>query len=60
MEKKYYSEAIEAVHESARDLFEIGAISKDEMKEFDKGCFVNEPVQEFETPKKEHAELVTA
>jgi len=51
MEKKYYSEALMAVHESARDLYEIGAISEDEMKEFDEGCFVNEPVPEFEAEK---------
>jgi len=26
--KKYYSEALKAVHESAKDLYEIGAISE--------------------------------
>jgi len=51
MAKKYYSEALEAVHQSARDLFEIGAISESEMKEFDKGCFVNEPENKFGTEK---------
>ena len=51
MAKKYYSEALEAVHESARDLYEIGAISENEMKEFDEGCFVNEPDEEFKAEK---------
>ena len=43
MKKKYYSEALMAVHESAKDLFEIGAISEKEMREFDESCFVQEP-----------------
>ena len=43
MEKKYYSEAAEAIHESARDLFEVGAISEAEMKDFDERCFIQEP-----------------
>ena len=51
MGKKYYSEALEAVHESAKDLYEIGAISEKEMKEFDEGCFVKEPDKKFETKK---------
>jgi putative transcriptional regulator len=42
MKKKYYSEASEAVHESARDLYEIGAITEAEMSEFDESCFVRE------------------
>ena len=49
MEKRYYSEALMAVHQSARDLFEIGAISEIEMKEFDKGCLVQEPETEHPT-----------
>ena len=49
MEKKYYSEALMAVHQSARDLFEIGAISEKEMKEFDEGCLVHEPQKEYTT-----------
>jgi putative transcriptional regulator len=42
MGEKYYSEALEAVHQSAKDLFEIGAISESEMKEFDEGCLIEE------------------
>jgi len=48
-----------AVHESARDLYEIGAISEDEMKEFDKGCLC-EPVTKFETEKIFEPKHVTA
>ena len=43
MGKKYYSEIAEGIHESARDLFEIGAISEARMREFDKMCFAEEP-----------------
>ena len=42
MEKKYYSEAAAAIHESAQALFEVGAISEAEMKHFDERCFVQE------------------
>ena len=42
MGKRYYSEASMVCHQSAKDLFEIGAISEDEMKEFDERCFVEE------------------
>jgi len=51
MEKKYYSEALMAVHQSARDLYEIGAISENEMKEFDKGCLVQERETEYAAKK---------
>jgi putative transcriptional regulator len=60
MGKRYYSEALEAVHQSARDLFEIGAISEGEMKEFDEGCFLKEPDKEYETKKTFEVEHVTA
>jgi len=60
MGKKYYSEALEAVHQSAQDLYEIGAISEKEMKEFDEGCFVKEPEEEYKTEKNCEIEHVTA
>ena len=49
MEKKYYSEALMAIHESARDLFEVGAISENEMKDFDNRCLVQEPKVTYKT-----------
>jgi putative transcriptional regulator len=51
MGKRYYSEALVAVHQSAKDLFEIGAITEDEMKEFDEDCFVSEPETSPAVPK---------
>jgi putative transcriptional regulator len=43
MGKRYYSEASMVVHQSAKDLWEIGAISEAEMREFDERCLVQEP-----------------
>jgi len=60
MGKKYYSEALEAVHESAKDLYEIGAISEKEMKKFDESCFVKESDKKLETEKAFEAEHATA
>jgi putative transcriptional regulator len=60
MGKKYYSEALEAVHQSAQDLYEIGAISEKEMKEFDEGCFVKEPDEKYKTEKSCEIEHATA
>jgi putative transcriptional regulator len=60
MGKKYYSEALEAVHQSAEDLYKIGAISENEMKEFDEGCFVNEPEKEYDSPEPFEEKCVTA
>jgi len=43
MGKEYYSEASEAIHESAHGLFKIGAMTEDKMREFDEMCLVEEP-----------------
>jgi len=39
---KYKSEIYEVIHQDAVANFEIGAISKAEMKEFDEMCLVKE------------------
>jgi len=49
MEKKYYSEVSMAIHESARDLFEVGEISEAEMKDFYNRCFSQEPKACYKT-----------
>jgi len=49
MEKKYYSEASEAVHESAQGLFKVGAITRDRMKEFDEMCLAQKPKEAHKT-----------
>ena len=40
---KYQSEQLAVIHESAKDLYELGIISEERMREFDKGCLVPEP-----------------
>jgi len=52
MKKKYQSEALMVCHQSAKDLFEIGAISEAEMKEFDDMCFVEEEPEMDNTAEK--------
>jgi putative transcriptional regulator len=42
MKKKYQSKILEAIHEIAQDLHEVGAIDDKEMKEFDEDCLVPE------------------
>jgi len=46
--KKYKSDAYEAIHEDAMALFEVGAISEAELKEFDEACLVQEPETAYE------------
>jgi putative transcriptional regulator len=55
---KYKSEIFEVIHQDAAANYEIGAISKAEMKKFDKMCLVTEKETAHtpETPqKKEYA-----
>jgi putative transcriptional regulator len=43
--RQYRSEALGAIHETMEALYDIGAISKVTMREFDTACL--DPVQEF-------------
>jgi len=43
MGKKYHCDICEGIHESARELFEIGLISEARMREYDKDCLAEEP-----------------
>jgi len=55
---KYKSEIYEVVHQDAIEMFKIGAISEDRMREFDKMCLVQEkeaPYTAKESPKTEYA-----
>ncbi|MDR1390558.1 MAG: hypothetical protein LBJ31_11370 [Treponema sp.] len=42
MRKKYESKALMVCHHSAQELFKLGIIDTDEMREFDEGCLVHE------------------
>jgi putative transcriptional regulator len=39
---KYKSDAFQAIHEDAAANFEVGAMSEEEMREFDRACLVDE------------------
>jgi len=55
---KYKSEIFEVIYQDAVAMFEIGAITKVEMKEFDKLCLVQEPETAYTAknpPKTEYA-----
>lgn len=45
MVKKFKSEAMGAVHDSATALYEIGAIDKATMREFDETCIAPVPAE---------------
>ena len=45
MTKKYESEALESIHQSAKALYSIGAISKTTLREFDEMCLATVPAQ---------------
>jgi len=46
MEKKYHCDICMGIHESMKELFDIGLISEAEMREFDDGCLVAEPAMD--------------
>jgi len=57
---KYKSEIYEVIHQDAMANFEIGAISKTEMKKFDKMCLVKEPEASYTAKKSPKAEYAAA
>jgi putative transcriptional regulator len=61
---KYKSEIYEVVHQDAAEMFKIGAISEERMREFDKMCLASE-TDAAEAPAAQktevkHTEFVTA
>jgi len=61
---KYESDILETIHESATEMFAIGAISEERMREYDEMCLASktDSSEASDTQKTEikHAELVTA
>ena len=49
MKKKYQSKILQAIHEDAAGMHKLGIISDAEMREFDKGCLVQEPTPAYTT-----------
>jgi putative transcriptional regulator len=62
MKNKYESEILQACHESAKDLFEIGVIDSAKMKEFDEMCLTPavKPVPKTKPATPERAHPATA
>ena len=61
---KYKSEIYEVVHQDATEMFKIGAISKERMREFDEMCLASKTdsskAPSARKPETERTELVTA
>jgi DNA-binding transcriptional regulator YiaG len=65
---KYESDIAEMIHESAIEKFQLGLISKADMREYDELCLTEEALQDnynqsniaHKTVNIEHADLVTA
>ena len=43
MKKKYQSKILQAIHEDAKGMHELGIISDKRMREYDMECLVQEP-----------------
>jgi len=61
---KYKSEIYEVVHQDATEMFAIGAISKERMREFDEMCLASKTdsseAPDAQKTEVKHAGLVTA
>ena len=57
MNKKYQSEQLMVIHESAQTLYKIGVIDSSKMKEFDEACFVEEPAMRRRPARKSGREV---
>jgi DNA-binding transcriptional regulator YiaG len=51
MEKIYQDEMAMVCHQVMQAAFDIGAISKEEMRKFDKSCLISTPKQEQQTER---------
>jgi putative transcriptional regulator len=56
MKNKYQSEQLMVIHDSAKALYEIGAIDDATMREFDKDCLVSSPKPARKAAKVKEAE----
>ena len=52
MKKKYESELLGSLHETAAGLYKIGVIDSKEMREYDKACLVIDPKPSYEYENK--------
>ena len=54
MKKKYQSDLLGAIHETAEGLHKIGVIDEKEMREYDEDCLAQKPnsIKKTDNPKK--------
>ena len=59
---KYKSDILEVIHQSAIEKYEIGAISKSKMREYDEMCLVegSNTIQSLELEKKQRIGIAHA
>ena len=61
---KYESDILETIHESATEMFKIGAISEERMREYDEMCLASKTdsskAPSAQKPETERTELVIA
>jgi DNA-binding transcriptional regulator YiaG len=60
MEKKYQSEILMVCHQDAEALHRIGAITDEEMAEYDRNCLANSPKPGQKAPDPVEAEHIKA
>ena len=53
MKKKYQSKILQAIHEDAKGMHELGIISDERMRYFDSECLVPEPKKTRKTASSE-------
>ncbi len=55
--KRYKSDAFASIHETMDSLFQIGAVDKKTMREFDESCLETASEADMENFKKDHPPL---
>ncbi|GHV84662.1 hypothetical protein AGMMS50230_02700 [Spirochaetia bacterium] len=60
MKKKYESEQLMVIHQSAEVLFKLGLLDAAEMKEFDDDCLVHDPASPSTATSKQKSSPVYA
>ncbi|MDR0645060.1 MAG: hypothetical protein LBG05_09215 [Treponema sp.] len=57
MVEQYRDEIAMVCHDMMKDMYKIGAVSEDEMREFEENCFVEEPAMRRRPARKSGREV---
>jgi len=63
MKKKYQSKILQAIHEDMKGMHELGIISDERMREFDRECLVQGPQPAYKpasSPSTAHISRISA